>query len=299
MSNVHSATPQKNSLTPSVVLEAMRSKRAADAMQFGLPCVEKDTSVFRAIRIIIEEQISGLPVVDDGRLVGIISDKDLLMFLFGQEFLYATVEEFMTANVVTFDVSDSLSDVCNCLATNSFRRIPILFEGRPIGAISRADLIRFAAQSFFSKTDGAAGKRLKKESPVAMDVMRGGVLTVRTDTPMSEIARVLANKRVSGLPVVDDYMNLLGIVSEKDVLVSLYTTNGSILLAQDLMTTEVVSFTIHDDLFDICDALVREEFRRVPILDQGKLVGIISRTDIMQHIVSNKSRGAVYYTPKS
>ncbi|MCH8192589.1 MAG: CBS domain-containing protein [Planctomycetes bacterium] len=299
MSKVQIATDQQDAPTPSVVLEAMRSKRAADAMQFGTPCIEKDDSVYRAISIIIEEQISGLPVVDNGQLVGIISDKDLLMFLFGQEFLYATVKDFMTGNVVTFEVSDSLSAVCNCLATHSFRRIPILFEGRPIGALSRADLIRFAAQHLFSPTDAAAGEPLKKESPVAMDVMRGGVLTVRTETPMSEIAQVLASKRVSGLPVVDDYMNLLGIVSEKDVLASLYAPNGTVLVARDLMTREVVSFDIHDDLFDICDVLVREEFRRVPILDQGKLAGIISRTDIMQHIVRNKSYGATYNSPKS
>lgn len=116
---------------------------------------------------------------------------------------------------------------------------------------------------------------------------------------MSEIAQVLANKRVSGLPVVDDYMNLLGIVSEKDVLVSLYAPNGTVLAARDLMTTDVVSFNVHDDLFDICDVLVREKFRRVPILDQGKLVGIISRTDIMQHIVRSKSNGTIYDGPKS
>jgi len=174
MNNVQIATDQQNSLMPSVVLEAMGSKRAVDAMQFGVPCIEEDNSVYRAISIIIEEQISGLPVVDNGHLVGIISDKDLLMFLFGKEFLFATVQDFMTANVVTFDVTDSLSAVCNCLANNSFRRIPILFERRPIGAISRADLIRFAAQNFFSQPDAAAGEPLKKEGPIAMDIMREG-----------------------------------------------------------------------------------------------------------------------------
>ena len=125
------------------------------------------------------------------------------------------------------------------------------------------------------------------------------MLTIRAETPISEIAQVLANKRVSGLPVVDDYMNLLGIVSEKDVLVSLYAPNGTVLAARDLMTTDVISFNVHDDLFDICDVLVREKFRRVPILDQGKLVGIISRTDIMQHIVRSKSNGTIYDGPKS
>lgn len=300
MSNVQVATPQQKSPTPSVELEALRSKKAVDAMQLGPPCIEKYHSVYRAIRIIIDEQISGLPVVENGQLVGIISDKDLLMFLFGQEFLYATVKDFMTANnVVTFDVADNLSSVCNCLATNSFRRVPILLEGRPIGIISRADLIRFATKNLYSPTDAATGEPLKKESLLAADVMRGGrVQTVRTETPMPEIAQILAKKRVSALPVVDDCMNLLGIVSEKDVLASLFAPNSTVLMARDLMTTDVVSFNIHDDLLDICDKLVREEFRRVPILDQGKLVGIISRTDIMQHIVHNKSYGAIYNAQK-
>lgn len=70
-------------------------------------------------------------------------------------------------------------------------------------------------------------------------------------------------------------------------------------MAHDLMTADVVSFNIHDNLFDICDVLVREKFRRVPILDQGKLVGIISRTDIMQHIVRSKANGENYNAPKS
>lgn len=298
MSNGQIATPQQNAPAPSVELDAMLSKKAADAMQLGPPCIEKDNSVHRAISIIIEEQISSLPVVENGQLVGLISDKVLLMFLFGKEFLHATVNDLMTAEVVTFNVADRLSSVCNCLATNSFRRVPILLEGRPIGAISRADLIRFATKYFFSSADAATGEPLKKESLLAADVMRGGVQTVRTETPMPEIAQILAKKRVSALPVVDDCMNLLGIVSEKDVLASLFAPNSTVLMARDLMTTDVVSFNIHDDLLDICDKLVREEFRRVPILDQGKLVGIISRTDIMQHIVHNKSYGAIYNAQK-
>lgn len=174
MSNGQIATPQQNAPAPSVELDAMLSKKAADAMQLGPPCIEKDNSVHRAISIIIEEQISSLPVVENGQLVGLISDKVLLMFLFGKEFLHATVNDLMTAEVVTFNVADRLSSVCNCLATNSFRRVPILLEGRPIGAISRADLIRFATKYFFSSADAATGEPLKKESLLAADVMRGG-----------------------------------------------------------------------------------------------------------------------------
>ena len=80
MSNVQVATPQQKSPTPSVELEALRSKKAVDAMQLGPPCIEKYHSVYRGIRIIIDEQRSGLPVGENGQLVGRNEDKEELMF---------------------------------------------------------------------------------------------------------------------------------------------------------------------------------------------------------------------------
>jgi predicted transcriptional regulator len=58
---------------------------------------------------------------------------------------------------------------------------------------------------------------------------------------------------------------------------------------EDLMTEKVISFNHDDSLFDICDCLRNNSFRRVPILNQGKIVGIISRKDIIVYILRNKS----------
>jgi CBS domain-containing protein len=126
--------------------------------------------------------------------------------------------------------------------------------------------------------------------PVAKDVMKSGLLTVRTSTPIYEAMEILATKNVTGLPVVDDYMNLLGIVSEKDILKLLYDPSAKPGLVKDYMTTDVVGFDRNTSLFEICHCLVNNNFRRVPILDNGKLVGIISRTDIMTYIMKNHSR---------
>jgi CBS domain-containing protein len=85
-------------------------------------------------------------------------------------------------------------------------------------------------------------------------------------------------------------MNMLGIISEKDMLKLLYDPNAKPGLVEEYMTAGVIGFEQNTPLFDICDCLIDNSFRRVPILNHGKLVGIISRTDIMAYIMKNHSR---------
>jgi CBS domain-containing protein len=57
----------------------------------------------------------------------------------------------------------------------------------------------------------------------------------------------------------------------------------------DIMTEKVMSFNLDDSLFDVCDCLIENNFRRIPVLNQGRLVGIVSRADIIVFILKNKS----------
>jgi CBS domain-containing protein len=119
--------------------------------------------------------------------------------------------------------------------------------------------------------------------------MKAGLLTVRPQTPIYDSMEILATRNITGLPVVDDYMNLVGIVSEKDMLKLLYDPEVKPGKTEEFMTERIVSFDQDDNLHDICDCLINNHFRRVPILDQGKIVGIISRADIIVYILKNKS----------
>ena len=118
--------------------------------------------------------------------------------------------------------------------------------------------------------------------------MKCGLLTVNRETPVSEAMEFLVTHNISGLPVVDDYMNLVGIITEKDMLKLLYNPQAEPGCAGDFMTKDVVSFNHDDSLFDVCDCLINNNFRRVTILNQGRLVGIVSRADIMVYILKNK-----------
>ena len=128
----------------------------------------------------------------------------------------------------------------------------------------------------------------------AKSIMKTDVVSVKRDTTIYEVTDILVETKFTGLPVVNDDMTLAGIVSEKDILrfVSdlhlldlLCDLKESGACAEDAMTTRVVSFDENDPISDVCRALVENNFRRVPILSQGKLVGIVSRKDIIAHIM--------------
>ena len=117
----------------------------------------------------------------------------------------------------------------------------------------------------------------------AKEVMSGSVLTVNMDMKLNDVIKLLVQHNVTGLPVVDDDMNLLGIVTEKDVLKLLYNREKG-KTVQDLMSRDIVAFDENEDLIKIFKCLVENSFRRVPITSSGKLVGIISRRDIIKFL---------------
>ncbi len=125
----------------------------SDLMSTKLMTVTKKTPLVDAIDIIVKYNITGIPVVDKkNRVVGIISEKDMLCLSFrlqNQEYSSTdsslNVGDVMTTDVVSYDKDDSLANVCKCLMTSSFRRVPITSKGILVGLISRKDILKLSA----------------------------------------------------------------------------------------------------------------------------------------------------------
>ncbi len=95
---------------------------------------------------------------------------------------------------------------------------------------------------------------------------------------VTELARLLAERRISGVPVVDYKGTLIGIVSQADIL--------SRKLGQDtvraIMTSDVVAVGESESVQEIACLLSMKRINRVPVLREGKVVGVVSRTDIVK-----------------
>jgi CBS domain-containing protein len=107
------------------------------------------------------------------------------------------------------------------------------------------------------------------------DVMTTKVISFEASTPAEEVANRLAATRITGAPVVTPEGYVIGIVSETDV----FTKKGS--TAADIMSPQVISITEETGIDEAADLLVGERIRRLPVLREGRLVGLISRSDIL------------------
>jgi CBS domain-containing protein len=121
--------------------------QAKTLMQTQVTTVTRTLDIYEAIRIMVDQHVTGLPVVqEDGTLVGVITEKDVLRLMINSEDQPGTVEDYMTHEVLTFEETDSLVDIAECLIEKNIRRVPILRDGKVVGILSRRDLVRYILQ---------------------------------------------------------------------------------------------------------------------------------------------------------
>lgn len=124
----------------------------------------------------------------------------------------------------------------------------------------------------------------------AKDVMTKHIISVKATTPIYDVLELIAKHDISGLPVVEDDLTLVGIISEKDVLSLFYDSEEECgKTVNDFMTQPPLFFDADESLLDVCDFLRKNVFRRVPITAKGKLVGIISIRDVIEYILQLRS----------
>ncbi len=127
----------------------------------------------------------------------------------------------------------------------------------------------------------------------ATEVMKKEVITIEKDAPITQAVEIMLENKISGLPVVKSDMTLVGIITEKDIMKMLYKTEEMASRVEDYMTTEIASFDIDADPRDIFQSLLDNPFRRVPIVKEGKLVGVISRKDLLLFILDQSVYSAM------
>ena len=121
--------------------------KISEYMDTSVPTLSPETQILAAVDFLLHHQVTGAPVVDSkGRLVGIITETDLLKLLTegiqGEPADEATVAEFMTTNVITVSPAVDIYFVAGTFIANKFRRLPVVEDGKIVGAITRYDLLR-------------------------------------------------------------------------------------------------------------------------------------------------------------
>jgi CBS domain-containing protein len=118
----------------------------------------------------------------------------------------------------------------------------------------------------------------------ARDVMSTRLVTVSPEASVYEAMHLLIDRDITGVPVVGADGKVLGIVTEKDLLETVYQDDpGGMGRVIDIMTSDLISFDEDSDLSEIAEAMIEGHFRRVPIFSGDQLSGIVTRRDIIRH----------------
>jgi two-component system, cell cycle response regulator len=107
-------------------------------------CLHEEESIGQAAEFFLRSRINSTPVVDDdGRLTGVLSEKDLMMTLVSPDYWQLPIRDVMKPNVITYEESTPIRTIYEFLCRVSIRRVVIVDGGRPTGSISRATLLRW------------------------------------------------------------------------------------------------------------------------------------------------------------
>jgi CBS domain-containing protein len=121
----------------------------------------------------------------------------------------------------------------------------------------------------------------------AKDFMTKDVIVAHPEMEAYDAILLLLKHKISGMPVVDDRGEVVGIISERDCLKTLVNAQYHELptaFVKDLMSTDPRSITPHTEIMEVAEVFLESGFRRLPVLDEGRMVGLVSRRDVLRVI---------------
>ncbi len=118
-------------------------------------------------------------------------------------------------------------------------------------------------------------------------IMTTDLVTVRPTASIEEAIEILLNQQISGLPVTDDDGHLVGVITEFALLAVAYDKRVKNHTINQHMTREVITVDINDPISRIADMCIVHRVRRVPVMLDGRLVGLIARRDVLRALVES------------
>lgn len=222
------------------------------------------------------------------------------------------VRDVMSADVVTVDPGMPLSQVMDAMLGRDIKAVPVVADGRVLGIITGGDLLQRGGMAVRLDLHQDLPEPVREEQArgmdaagtTARDVMTAPVLTIGIRAKVPEAARLMAEKKIKRLPVLDENGKLAGIVSRIDVLRTIAAAAsvadtlpelpGDLRgLARDVMFHDVPMVAPETPLNQVLGKIMSSSLRRVVVVDpQRKVLGVILDRDLLSRF-EKKTRTSV------
>jgi CBS domain-containing protein len=123
----------------------------------------------------------------------------------------------------------------------------------------------------------------------ARAIMNTNLVTIRPDASIEAAIEMLLLQQISGLPVTDEDGRLIGLITEFALLAVAYDKRVKNHIVSQHMTRDVITVDVDDPISRVADLCIVHRVRRVPVMRDGRLVGIMARRDVLRALVENAS----------
>lgn len=176
--------------------------------------VKTSAKISKAIELMKQQNLGGLPVVDDkNRVKAIITERDIAN-MFVDRISGVTVTRLMSEKVVTAIPKTTIFEAARTMTKQGFRRLPIISEDKVVGIVTAMDIIRFFGSGKVFKYL-KSGTIIQVLNTPAFEIATKDVATIEPDVDAGEAAKMMQEKNIGALPVVKNG-KLVGIITERD-----------------------------------------------------------------------------------
>ncbi|MCA9811445.1 MAG: CBS domain-containing protein [Nitrosarchaeum sp.] len=262
--------------------------------------ISKNITISQVIKKLLESNFSRLIVTESGKPVGIVTEKDIGLFLFSNTSNQG-LDDIPLAKImkplIFVDETTSMQDAAKILIEKEVSSLVSGTNEKIIGIITKTDFVSY----YLNNTSN----NLK-----VVDYMSKDYVFTHTAAPLFKVIRKMLQNRISRIIVKDQKENQIGIISFRDLFrISIelgseeddsgFTISnqirkgflseggfGNISLARDVMTKKIIAIKFNQNLSDACRIILENNVSGLAVQDgNGSIAGIISKTDIIRAIV--------------
>lgn len=242
-------------------------------------------SLDEVMRQMDECDVRHLPIVEGEKIVGVLSDRDLLSSTGwlpedGRDEAPRTAGDLLQKRPVTCSPDDSVVMVAVDLTSRMIGCLPVIEDGRLVGIVTEMDMLHTYLDLCTKENHSA-----RLHEPVGQHMATQLSTLVPTST-IAEAMELEKDRGVRHLPVVDEE-RLVGIVSDRDLRKAYGRGKDASSPASEVMSPSPLTLDPEDPLSRAATCMLEGRISALPVVDDGRLVGILTLLDLLEHCVSN------------
>jgi PAS domain S-box-containing protein len=263
----------RGSRSGSVTVSTRSWLKAADVMSTEVATIRPTDTLISAAKTMSDNNISCLVVLDGDQLSGIVTEKDILKkaVAWGNDFRDMVVEQIMSSPVRTIPVGLSVMEAAEVMEEEGIRRLVVQDDGRAVGIITQRDMVRVLTSYTLCEK--------------VSQIMTRDVAVVSHSATVKEAAEFMASRHISCL-VIFNNDHVAGVFTERDLLKRVVKTerDPNQTEIQEVMSCPVITVPTDYSVSSASKLLERKKIRRLVVMDDEKLCGVITQTDILRAV---------------